>query len=117
MRLTLFFTINILSHKGLHNCVKEVKNLEQLKEREETEMRSTKRRHFLVLRRGREFGRSDSCESPAKTRGNDISVLRGCGTGLRERKVSILRDFTWIDLRDALLNHLLQHRSKWFKKE
>ncbi len=34
MRLTLLFTINILSYKGLHNCVKEVKNLEQLKERE-----------------------------------------------------------------------------------
>jgi hypothetical protein len=30
-------------------------------------------------------------------------VLRACGTGLRAGKVSILRDFTWIDLRDALL--------------
>jgi hypothetical protein len=30
MTLTLLFTI----HKGLHDCVKEVKNLEQLKERE-----------------------------------------------------------------------------------
>jgi hypothetical protein len=34
MTLTLLFTI----HKGLHDCVKEVKNLEQLKEREETEV-------------------------------------------------------------------------------
>jgi hypothetical protein len=34
----LLFTINIPSYKGLHDCVKEVKNLEQLKEREETEV-------------------------------------------------------------------------------
>jgi hypothetical protein len=38
MTLMLLFTINILSYKGLHDCVKEVKNLEQLKEREETEV-------------------------------------------------------------------------------
>jgi hypothetical protein len=31
-------TLLILSYKGLHDCVKEVKNLEQLKEREETEI-------------------------------------------------------------------------------
>jgi hypothetical protein len=30
-------------------------------------------------------------------------VLRACGTGLRAGKVSILRDFTWINLWDALL--------------
>jgi hypothetical protein len=30
-------------------------------------------------------------------------VLRACGTGLRAGKVSILHDFTWINLRDALL--------------
>jgi hypothetical protein len=38
MTLTLLFTIHIPSYKGLHDCVKEVKNLEQLKEREETEI-------------------------------------------------------------------------------
>jgi hypothetical protein len=38
MTLTILFTINILTYKGLHDCVKEVKNLEQLKEREEREV-------------------------------------------------------------------------------
>ena len=65
MKLTRLFTINILSYKGLHDCVKEVKNLEQLKEREAAEMVLAKMTHFLVLRRGRE---SDSCESPVETR-------------------------------------------------
>ena len=68
MKLTHLFTINILSYKGLHDCVKEVKNLEQLKEREAAEMVLAKMTHFLVLRRGREIGKSDSCESPVETR-------------------------------------------------
>jgi hypothetical protein len=38
MRLALLFTINMFSNKGLHDCVNGVKNLEQLKEREETEI-------------------------------------------------------------------------------
>jgi hypothetical protein len=55
MTLTLLFTINIPSYKGLHDCVKEVKNLEQLKEREETEIAFVEGRHFLVLHRGRKL--------------------------------------------------------------
>jgi hypothetical protein len=47
MTLTLLFTINILSYKGLHDCEKEVKNLEQLKEREETKIALVEWRHFL----------------------------------------------------------------------
>jgi hypothetical protein len=37
--------------------------------------------------------------------------LRACGTGLRAGKVSILHDFTWIDLPDALLTYRVFCRS------